>query len=126
MVYRADALETLLNRKVITRRMATAADMWAADREAGEPGSGRASIAYRTRTVGATTGLDMRAVARSRWRAARDRLQEFTQVCEAVVFKGQSPTAWATAAGKPPQVGAEFLRLGLTRLANFYEVGEPE
>ena len=66
----------------------------------------------------------MRAVARRRWHEAANALQEFRGVCEAVVMRGQSPTAWAVAAGKPPQVGAEFLRLGLTRLAAFYQVRE--
>lgn len=119
-----DNLQTLVARRVITARQAEAGRQWASDREVGEFGSGIGKSLLGARHSEGIGGLDMRAVARRRWLEAAEQLQEFRGVCEAVVMRGQAPTAWAAEAGKPPQTGPELLRLGLTRLAAFYQVME--
>lgn len=117
-----DQLQTLVARGVITARMAEAGRLWAGDREVGEPASGFCALRAERARAGGGGGLDMRAVARRRWREASERLEEFRGVCEAVVFRGVPPSKWAVDAGKPAQVGAEFLRLGLSRLAGYYQL----
>lgn len=119
-----DNLQTLVARRVITARHAEAGRQWASDREAGEFGSGLGKSLGGAKGNDGMGGLDMRAVARRRWLEAGEKLQEFRGVCEAVVMRGQSPTAWATEAGKHSHIGPEMLRLGLTRLAAFYQVRE--
>ena len=118
----SDHLQTLVARRVITARMAEAGRLWAGDREVGEPGSGFCALRVGRARIGGGGGLDMRAVARRRWREAGEALEEFRGVCEAVVFRGVAPSRWAVDAGKPAQVGTEFLRLGLTRLAAYYQL----
>lgn len=119
-----DNLQNLVARRTITARQAEAGRQWASDRECGEFGSGLGKSIGGARGSDGMGGLDMRAVARRRWLKAGEQLQEFRGVCEAVVMHGQAPTAWAAEAGKSPQVGAEMLRLGLNRLAAFYQVME--
>ena len=119
-----DNLQTLVARRVITARQAEAGRQWASDREAGEFGSGLGKSLGGAKGNDGMGGLDMRAVARRRWREAAEHLQEFRGVCEAVVMRGESPTAWAIETGRAPQTGPELLRLGLTRLAAFYQVRE--
>lgn len=116
----------LAARGVIDAVMAEAARLWAADHaEAGRDVMAAVvvgRVAPRARTRAAGWSMDYRAEAARRFRAAVAVLEEFEGVCRAVVLLERSLGEWAAEVGVRPEAAADRLRLGLMRLARYYQV----
>jgi hypothetical protein len=120
----ADRLEALLARGLLTALQCRAAQMWRGDYLAGDLAT--RARGSQPRLAGGRLdqgGLDMRAVARRRFRQAAIRLGPVRQVCQAVVIEERATELVALELGEDKRAILPMVRRGLEVLVPFYGVG---
>jgi hypothetical protein len=116
-----DKLTTLQLRRHVTAAQAAAGRMWRGDWLEGQTGLRARGFAVRQVRSG-EVGLDLRAVARQRFRQAAARLGAVREICHAVVIEERDTAVVARELGENGRAILPMVRRGLAVLAEFYEV----